>query len=554
MTHVPPEQGVAITDAKPAQDPETAETLPAVRAVAGPETTEPTPASTSFTLVTVKTREEIERELDSSDIPHLRKARTLIARYSKKTEDKATDPIITWNECLNESGEIYFEKVCVLLKGQKRKFAPEFNLALSDNPVHDGPFGLGIFVPIDAQRGKEASDMEQNLEWTFDILLEECKCPEDVRDNIKRKLIERFQRNLTVLRQNHLEVRFNEKGITLAKIKRAFLKAKAGKSRIHQTAKEKCERIIQMTSGDIPESYFGAAHKDSTIQLLVFLHHIGMIDIRTMPEDDILHLLRELGEARVDAIAFLHEGENLFSRMQRGMLKTVLNTENDTTEVPLDTLDLLEQLKNLNLYELVAYAFDEDNRMEWRSQAASIAFIRFKLLNITRNAQYAHAPEVAHRLRDVFTDAETKPSEQLWQYDRTGQLHIKGHVIYSNETHDYSLEKEKVGFNNPETLDFRRWTSPLSNRVYDIRLVDGSQKSEFAILLKILLKNSEGEPSALYDLVRQTVVFAEADFEDPEVRKDVYYFLFCIGERYGLKPATETIDWTNHNAETIYRK
>ena len=534
------------------KDQEMAGTLPTVQTVG----TQPSMvADTTFLHVTGEIRGNIKQELDCFDTPSMQKARALLHKY--KGRNKPEEPGLMWKECEDENGTIDFEKLRALLTRQKIKLAPEFSLALSDNPLQDGPFGLSIFVPVDSQSGNESSNMRKNLGWIFNIMLEECGCPEDLRESMKQKLTDKYHQNLAILRQKHPEIRFNGKEITMASIKRAYLKVKSKKSKIHGITREKCERIIQKRSHtSISEPYFGEKHVDATINMLVLLHHIGMINITDLTEQDILRLLDELGKTSGDTIAFLHEGENHFSKMQRSLLRSSVNTEDGQTEIPLDKLDILEQLKNYNLYELLEYTFDEKKRMEWRAQAASIAFVRFKLLNITRNAQYSHAYEVAHHLRDVLTDTGTEePTEQLWQYDSAGQLQMKERTLYSNDTHDYSTEKRSAdGFNYPEIFNFRRWISPISSRVYEIRLVDGLQKNKFAILLKILLKNSEGEPSALYDLVRQTVVFANADLNDPGARKDVYYFLFNIGKRYGLVPAVEDIDWTNDDIETIRHK
>jgi|GEM_PF-7061930 len=489
---------------------------------------------------------------------------------------ESVQPEIPWEECLrdDEKQTIDFKKALRLLREVQSSSSPELALAIAADPVTEGPFIIPIIE----------ADNERDLELVLSDNLKELRCPKKVRKNLLTRLKRAYKANSRKLFKEHKEIELQGIELTLKDVFTALEKitnpgkglsgeaqeseiAEVGKLRgkaedLFKKAAQHIERGQRTFSGiriqinrQQPRSYFREQNKESTIQFTLFLHSIGIIDLNEEINSptfiELLNIVRRTNNA---AMGFLKTLDAKYKKIQARALAGLKNLIGDEGEIPTDTLDMVRDFANYTFPELIQFATDPSQRKGYRNHAAMLANTRLKVMTIMLSGHYMHAAEVAYKFREAIT------APDLWDEDEDGHFKEVTHKIYSNGRGDYSSQKQDE-FRNPERVVCRQWTSPLSGKTHDVRIVDGLEKTLKAIIMKMLLKNSKANPEKLFDLVRQTVVFMNIDDFNNEIdKRDVYYFLYTIGSKYGLKFVSEDADylnqinwWKTHTTDEIYR-
>lgn len=547
----------------------------------------------------------------------------------------------SWDDCyeerhgkprrLNVSRVIEFlhERKAYAIDGWQ-PLSPELSLAIAKEPGKEPPYSMGIFTPLPSADPEERRKHGNNLRIIIHASLLHALCPEEEIPRVTRALCVEYGRKLKQVRETHVEAELRplsedgeETQLTTASILNAFKRIEAFYSGhtddkaiapLAIAAEEIYRQIAQnsnshfSTGGEdgsvfepvifAPSRYFETGNdttKRQTVQLIIFLHLIGMIDVTQITQPQLLQAFYILNEVAGNADHFLAKGEKIYERcqardlfrrdehtrrvaMEDGVMavdreisemmarRQGIRTEREEDEAisldsrfTIDKSDVLEDVKADNIFELIRFCLNTKNSLTWRNQAAAMLAVRLKLISMRLDLTLRYAGYVDQRLRGIITDWKrwlTEDTEDRNSATNGRQLARTMYHYYEDgkgnrkpqPEEDFTIEKE---------MECRQWKSPLSGRVYDVRIVDEGDtiKSDDSLLLKSFLNNSIW----FYDKVRFSFIFANVvDFtSDPVARKDAYYFGHMILSdhkcRLGTKDSAK-IDWNIENADAIIQK
>lgn len=452
--------------------------------------------------------------------------------------------------------------------GETMSLANEFLFAISEHPGEEEPYSVGMFNISDKLlQTDDIRSRNSNLDLVIGTSLTLIDCPPALIQQITQVLKRRFRENLVVMKKTHPEIRvreglritFKEVSDKFDEIARLNPESQSDVAKKYDMAMTKLTTISRIpdnrSNGAVKKlvSEFVRTHerllevdkKDKTARLLVLLDAVGAINLSRITITEICLLLEDMTEAEGEVSRFLHEHEGNFARMLGKYFA-------DDIEVDIDEEQFLSDIKNMNIYECLEYAANQKHPLRYRNQAITRANLTSRLYGILTHEHVRAAKNTAAKIREILL--------QVGERDGNGEPILQEMYYYMDKDGNISMQSSDI-HNVRRKAICRKWKAP-SGREYNISIVDEENviKMISSLLLKGILKNSEGDPENLFDIVRFAVVFfdieSQEEFFSEEVRRDIYSFLCEINEKAGCNLAMldETVNILEDSFIDISRK
>lgn len=473
----------------------------------------------------------------------------------------------SWEECMVDENVIDFEKAKKYLKKKqwskyKRVIitTAEFELAMSEDPIIDGPFGLEIqALPL----GRKAKKVKENLRFSIKLALIEAGFPKSMERGMEKLLdtfTAKYDENLNKLRDGHIGVTIGAGKFSVREIVQHFFDVKQLKNddaklvrakQLIAEAKLSAQASLDgERTGDegfgafddrsprIPITFLQPEEEERVARLLVLFDSLGAVKLDKANGERLLDVFKILQWSNAKAMEFLFNGEDVLEKLQRRYRR------DDDPKGP-DIASFLRENEFKSFYDLLLYAMERKHELEWRNQAVLIAFTKLKYIGVRLNKEFRHVEEAAalmHRVR-MKTKKDVKNADDPFDrplYERDGNDDpIWTYFTYYEDRHGNKSLKKDETYYIERSEKMRLYVSPLTGKRYGMLLFGKKYtKSKASTVLKGFLQNTSGDPDIIFDAQRNGQVMVPLDARNrmiplDEVNKDEFlteqmFFLYML--------------------------